>query len=231
MDILRRGAHNFKVEFLQRLLNKAAVRERVPGRPLRVDGRFGEATETALKAFQVRHRPLVNDGEAGINTWQALGLQTEHEHHIRLLGQPDGDTCWSAAASMIFGDRSVSRGRADLTAAGQLVRGVDNVGVFARSLGWQLLNHSPEVSELVGIIGRTPVWIGVEGDGWGHAVVLSGAYTDGGPSGDGTMFRIHDPWPPGRGRIYGSFADPILILGDDNRTLMPASLTSVIVPR
>ena len=53
------------------------------------------------------------------------------------------------------------------------------------------------------------VWIHGGGTGWSHAVILSGVFSDGDSSGDGTMFRLHDPWPLNVGKIYGSFANPI----------------------
>jgi hypothetical protein len=231
MNVVRRGAAGHRVKFLQRLLNKAMARDRVSDRHLRLDGSYGERTENAVIAFQQRHPPLSADGIVGANTWHALGLQADHEHRMELLGQPTDTTCWSAAASMILGDRSVSRGEAVLTDEGRLARGLDNLAAFARSLRWRQLDHTPEVPELVEMVMRTPVWIAVEGEDWGHAVAISGVYSDNASSGDGTMFRIHDPWPAGQGRIYGSFADPITILSDDNRTWMPASLETVLDPR
>ena len=231
MDELRRGAQGFRVKYLQRLLNKATAHDRLADRALRLDGVFGERTETALRGFQRRHRPLIEDGIAGLNTWQALGLQIENEHPLPLVGQPTNTTCWSAAASMILRDRSVTEGDAILTAQGRLARGIDNLAAFARHLRWRQLDYTPTVPELAGLVNETPVWIAVEGAGWGHAVALSGVYSDAGPAGDGTMFRIHDPWPSGQGRIYGVFSDPLQILSDDNTTWMPASLETVLDPR
>ena len=232
MNILRRGNRDFKVEFLQRLLNKAATRERVGGTPLRTDQTFGPLTETALRAFQTRHRPLVVDGVAGSQTWNALGLRIEGEHaRIRLFGQPTGTSCWSAAATMILGNQSVGPGGATLGPGGGLSGTMQDHEAFARSLGWQMLHHSPSVQEMAGLVRRTPVWIRAGGANWAHAVVLSGVYSDGDGSGDGTMFRIHDPWPQGRGRIYGSFANPIMMFAADNVTRVPASLDYVLTPR
>lgn len=41
--------------------------------------------------------------------------------------------------------------------------------------------------------------------GWLHAIVLSALWSDGAGDGSGTMIRIHDPWPPNVGSIYGRF--------------------------
>lgn len=232
MITLRQGSRGFQVEYLQRLLNKAATRERSGGTPLNVDGAFGPKTEAALRAFQGRHRPLTVDGIAGRQTWAALGLRAEAEHgRVILFGQPTGTSCWSAAATMILGNQSAGPGDATLGSGGGLNGTIEDHRAFARSLGWEMLNHSPGVGEMVDIVRRTPVWIRAGGSGWAHAVVLSAVYSDGDSSGDGTMFRIHDPWPVGRGRIYGSFANPITMYAADGVSRVPASLDFVLVPR
>lgn len=38
-----------------------------------------------------------------------------------------------------------------------------------------------------------------------HAVVLCAMWSDGAEDGSGTMIRIHDPWPPNVGAVYGRF--------------------------
>ena len=43
-----------------------------------------------------------------------------------------------------------------------------------------------------------------QGHGFAHAVVFNGVYSDGTGNGDGTVFCVYDPWPPGRGTIYSS---------------------------
>lgn len=64
MPYLRRGSRSRMVKDLQALLIKH-------GQDLKRDGRFGEATELAVKAFQ-RKVGLVQDGEVGPKTWAAL---------------------------------------------------------------------------------------------------------------------------------------------------------------
>ncbi len=232
MDILRNGNRGFKVELLQRLLNKAATRDGAGGTPLVVDGIFGPLTETSLRAFQGRHSPLVVDGVAGPLSWTALGLRIEGEHsRIRLFGQPTGMSCWSAAATMILGNQSVGPGSGRLGPGGGLAGTVEDHQAFASSLGWDMLNHSPSVTELAGIVRRTPVWIRAGGSNWAHAVVLSGVYSDGDDRGDGTMFRIHDPWPVGSGKLYGSFSNPLTMFDASGTSRVPASLDFVLVPR
>lgn len=231
MDTFRRGSHGYRVALLQRLLNKAAQRDRAGGTQLVADGVFGPRTEASLRAFQSRHRPLVVDGVAGGDSWRALGLRVDKEHaRVHLFGQPTRTSCWSAAATMILGNQSVGPGDAALGVGGGLHNTVENHRAFARSLGWRALDHTPSVPEMVSLVQRTPVWIAGGGAHWSHAVVLSGVYSDADPSGAGTVFRIHDPWPPGVGRIYGSFADPITMFDSAGVTRVPASLTSTLVP-
>ena len=231
MITLQQGSHGPKVEFLQALLNKAALRERAGGTPLRTDGNFGPRTNASLKAFQTRHPPLQVNGMADNSVFSALGLRTSVEHtRVILFGQPSTTSCWSAAATMILGNQSVGQGNATLTPVGSIYTNPENVSVFARGLGWSVLNHSPSVSELVSIVARTPVWLTGGGADWGHAVVLSAVYSDGDNAGDGTLFRIHDPWPMNSGRIYGSFANPLRMLNASGNVWLPASLTSLMIP-
>jgi hypothetical protein len=229
MDILRRGSGGFKVQYLQRLLNKALVRDHAGGASLNEDGAYGPLTEGAVRAFQGRHRPLREDGEAGPATWSALGLRTEREHSsVIQFGQPTGTSCWSAAATSILGNQSVGPGRASLATDGGLQPSIPNLEIFSRGLGWQMLNYSPNVGTLVALCQRKPLWIASAGAHFAHAVVFSGVYSDG--TDDGTMFRIHDPWPQGRGRVYGSFCNPVTILANDNRSRLTVFYFYVLIP-
>src|SRR5262245_21451653 len=103
MHVLCQGTRGFRVELLQRLLNKAARRDHLaPPLPEPPMGTFSFATYSAVRDFQRRHRPLVHDGQAGPQTWLALGLRVDVEHRVALTGQPNTATCWSAAASMLL---------------------------------------------------------------------------------------------------------------------------------
>jgi hypothetical protein len=229
MDVLVQGSRGFKVQYLQRMLNLALVRDRAGGVSLREDGRFGPKTDTAVRDFQGRHRPLIVDGKAGDGTWAALGLSTEREHPVQVFGQPTNMTCWSAAATMLLGNnQSVGPGSAALDGSGGLTPSTANVEAFAQSHGLRSLGVTPDVRMLVAIVRQRPVWIAEQGQGFAHAVILSAVYSNGNNDGHGTMFRIHDPWPPNVGRVYGSFADPISILNNNNVTMMPAALQYVL---
>jgi len=44
------------------------------------------------------------------------------------------------------------------------------------------------------------------------------------------MIRIDDPWPPGAGRMYGSFSNPITVFTANGLARVPYSLEYVLVP-
>lgn len=231
MQTLRRGSRGVQVEYLQGRLNTAARRDGVGGAVLSMDGDFGPLTDAALRAYQGRNGPLKVDGVAGMNTWTRLGVRTEAEHNrVILFGQPTGMTCWSAAATMILGNQSVGSGNATTGPGGGLTPTSDNQEVFARALGWRMLGYSPTVTDLANIVRQKPVWISAYGSTWAHAVVLSGVYSDGNDAGDGTMFRIHDPWPVGRGRIYGSLSNPLTFFDASGVNRVQASLQHILIP-
>lgn len=235
MEILRSGSRGFKVQLLQRLLNKANRRTGGTGgrsgpAALAEDGIFGPLTAAAVSAFKSRARLSPSDPVAGAGTWSRLGIVVEKEHPITLIGQPTSTSCWAAAAMMILGNQSVGPGSA-LLSGGGLLPGIDNINLFAQSMGWRMLNETPSVNTLVDHVVNGPVWIVGSGSNFAHAVVLSGVYSDRASAGDGTMFRVHDPWPIGVGKVYGSFSNPLTMFDASGTTRIPASLTNVVLTR
>jgi Putative peptidoglycan binding domain/Papain-like cysteine protease AvrRpt2 len=204
MDVLRQGVRRDQVKLLQRLLNKKGAI--TP--PLREDGIFGAKTRECVANFQGRER-LAADGIVGPKSWTRLGIQYDITHPVQLFGQPTNVTCWSASATMILGNMSVGPGRAAIPGGG-LAPSPENVKVFADGLGWRM--YYPQtwtVSGLASLLRQKPAWAVSGGHtltgGWLHAIVLSGFWSDGDPDGSGTMLRIHDPWPPRVGSVYGRF--------------------------
>jgi hypothetical protein len=207
METLHQGSRAIPVRLLQRLLNKKRM---TAAPPLREDGIFGGDTRAAVVAFQTRER-IAPDGIVGPTTWARLGLTIDITHPVTKYGQPTDMTCWSAAATMILGGNlSVGPGRATLSFLGGLEPAPHNVEVFGRGLGWRM--YYPQtwtVRGLAELLRRKPAWAVGGGTtpkgGWLHAIVLSGLWSDGAEDGSGTMLRIHDPWPPGVGNVYGRF--------------------------
>lgn len=64
MEVLRKGSTGANVKKLQSALNWA-------GASLEVDGKYGPATEKAVKSFQ-QENGLIVDGIAGPETWSKL---------------------------------------------------------------------------------------------------------------------------------------------------------------
>ena len=71
MKTLRKGDHGNDVKELQTALNRA-------GFPLKIDGIFGNDTESTLKHFQT-DRGLTVDGVCGAETWAALKTPTNNQ--------------------------------------------------------------------------------------------------------------------------------------------------------
>ncbi len=114
MRQLSEGARGAEVGHLQRLLNVENTRNGAADPDLREDCTFGPRTRARLIQWQMAAgiSPL---GSTNDRTWHDLGHLTEIVHDVTLFPQPTGESCWSAAATMIFGDRSVGPGRATLT--------------------------------------------------------------------------------------------------------------------
>jgi hypothetical protein len=204
MEILREGSQAIPVKLLQRLLNKKGASPK-----LAEDGIFGPRTRAAVVAFQTREH-ISQDGAVGPVTWSRLGLTIDLTHSVRLFPQLTNMTCWSAAATMIIGNMSVGPGGASLGPSGGMIPTPENIQQFARSLGWRM--YYPQtwtVSGLAGLLRHKPAWAVGGGSGpggnWLHAIVLSAMWSDGAEDGSGTMLRIHDPWPPNIGSVYGRF--------------------------
>jgi hypothetical protein len=188
MRVLRNPSQGVDVHFLQRLLNKAAARSGGRLRAITQDGRFGDETEAAVRAFQAQPGPprLVSDGIVGPRTWPALGARIEINHRVTLRAQGTNWSCWQAAATMVGDARGLGMSVATSPQHMQYylssgLNGREATVQLARELGWRLLDHSPPLSELIGILRRTPIYVSgtLTATGGAHAVTFGGIYSDG----------------------------------------------------
>ena len=70
LEVLRRGSEGTQVKTLQRLLKQLGYKDE-GGRVLSIDGRFGPATDYAVRKFQ-KNRLNGSDGIVGAKTWAKL---------------------------------------------------------------------------------------------------------------------------------------------------------------
>jgi hypothetical protein len=207
MQLLKQGSKGPQVKLLQRLINLQHS-----ANVLVEDGAFGPLTKGKVSAFQTSKR-LTPDSIVGPNTWRALGITVDINHPVTLFPQPTTMTCWSAAATMLFGNMSVGPGGAVITPTGGLASAHANVEAFARAFG--LTIHAPmswTVQGFASLLRPGPLWVGgVQPLGSptaiqsGHVVVVGSMWGNGNSDGKGTMLLVYDPWPPGVGSTYGVF--------------------------
>lgn len=202
MRTLAIGSRGADVMFLQVLLNRNGAAPWVEE-----DGVFGRATQAALVAYQRARRIAPADGVAGPTTYASFGAMRERHHRVTPFAQPDNVTCWSAAATIILGNRSVASGRAQTATEGGLETPIDNVDAFLDGLGWRMDNRTttPSAASLISALQRGPLWVVFLGsENFAHAVVFSGYYSNPAGDNDCTVFCIQDPWPPRRGAAYAT---------------------------
>ncbi len=204
METLRLGSRGDQVKLLQRLLNKSASI-----RPSLVeDGIYGANTLIGLNQFKKSNQLPAGD-LVNAAIWQLLGIRYDFTPRVMLVPQTSDTSCWSAAATMIVGNMSVSQGLGSLLPDGTMQ--ADTIEAFVRGLGWHHFCYPMTwtVKGLAALLRRGPSYVfggGFNAAGcWGHAFVLSAIWSDGDESGSGTMLRIHDPWPPNVGKVYCSF--------------------------
>lgn len=220
MRELAQGVNAPEVGHLQRLLNNDNFTNGFPEPDLRVDCAFGPRTKARLEGWQAANNDP-SGGRVTARTWHDLGQLTEIDHNVTLYAQPTSESCWSAAATMLFGDRSVGPGSARMVGAARrtgdlrgtaphLIQASDeNIRTFLTDAG--LTYSGPQqrtIGELVTMLRRGPLWAAGRwrdstGHG-GHVVVISAVWADQAMTSTVTTFRVHDPWPPNRGAIYGA---------------------------
>ena len=220
-QILKVGSRGEDVRALQTQLNSKLR----PSPWLTIDGVYGMITRNAVAIFQ-RQSWLVEDGEAGPCTWNAL-METEAYapilHRVHFIAQPNRCTCWAASTAMITSATVpvvIARTPSDLVLSDGSLKNfsetsdpVTGAERFARANSLALVAAAMSITPmgLVAMLRRGPLMFDMlwnaqdysEGAGSsGHMIAVVGIRGDNDASGKGTTLRINDPWPPNMGKTY-----------------------------
>ena len=218
--VLKLGSRGDDVKTLQARLNASLT----PSPKLVLDGSFGAATRNAVLRFQQANW-LVEDGEAGPCTWNALtGGETYNPilHTIPFIAQPTNSTCWAASTAMVTYANVpavIARTPTDLVMEdGSLLNFSESNDPVTGSARFAKANFMTVIAPtswmptaLVSMLSRGPLVFDMLWDSAqyaqgnassGHMIAVVGIRGDGDQSGKGTTLRIFDPWPPNRGKKY-----------------------------
>ena len=190
----------------QRLLNEAVMNGVYKGDILDMDGKFGDRTYNAVRAFQRANGKLAIDGTVGPLTFAALGLLKGVNYPVHLRGQPDKMSCWSTCTRMLNGGVAKPNVLAHKEADGGLQRGDTNLGFYAVDIGAKFHAGPISLAQFAQMMVRVPIWVAgdVKSHQSGaslHAIVYAGTYRYN-FSGIEHLVKIYDPWPIGQGKIY-----------------------------
>lgn len=140
---LRMGDSDQAVEFLQQRLSNYVA-------PLPVSGRFDEATDHAVRAFQYRMF-LVEDGVVGLKTWQSvLSLAPNADLPVLRLGAEGRAVIWLQQILARVGAYRAADSAASID-------GVFGLGTKAAVEKYQSQQRQPALS-VDGIVGRRTWW-------------------------------------------------------------------------
>lgn len=212
---LRMGSRDPAVKEFQDLLNKKVF----PPPNLKLDGQFGPKTNHAWQSFLSKEWLAEEDGSVTKVTWNALKGRERYviAANVQLVAQHTDQTCWSAATAMLKGVQAcMSPGGAKLGAGGGVFndsasKDFKNMEALAKAHGLRM--NAPQsympagLASLMRAHGKLMVNVLWDVAGYtsgagssGHMIIFSGIRGD--DTADGTTIRIHDPWPPGVGKIY-----------------------------
>jgi peptidoglycan hydrolase-like protein with peptidoglycan-binding domain len=222
---LRNGSRGEDVRLVQVALNKKLV----PGPKLKEDGVYGGMTAAAVKKYQAANW-LVEDGIAGACTQNALldkETYTPILHKIQFIAQPNDNTCWAASTAMMT-NSNVAAVRAKTPKAMLVIDADGNEhGLQNPPDSGKAIAGGTEFAKLHGLTFHPPMsWMlsalrarlqagpmmwdmlwsasdyAADRDGPGHMIVIVGMRGDDQADGKATTMRIHDPWPPTKGKVY-----------------------------
>jgi hypothetical protein len=135
-------------------------------------------------------------------------LEIKIEHLLDLVPAARAESCWAAAASMLYGGgrplaaayaRESGRQTGEDSAA-VLHTGPATLPQFA--LQWELTVLRPRpwtLDALTDLLSRRPLWAGAYRPN-GHAMVVTGMLGNGTPG--GTFITVLDPLPPDTGKVH-----------------------------
>jgi N-acetyl-anhydromuramyl-L-alanine amidase AmpD len=152
-------------------------------------------------------------GRASVHAQSAESFSLNWDE-VQQVAQPTDVSCWAASAAMVIGWRdqlSLTPERVAGIAGRSTSRGLDldDSRKFAREIGLEY--EAPQCYTIDGLRALLenfgPFWVGVQLPGSGHAVVVTGMYSDGAPDGSDTFVRISDPWDRviGRPGVPGAY--------------------------
>lgn len=149
----------------------------------------------------------------GVATTSALANESYSLNwdEVELIPQPNDVTCWATAAAMLIGwrDRISLTPEAVADIAGRSTKtglSPNDCRPFAGEIG--LAYEPPQSYTIDGFRNLLetfgPLWVTVQLPGSGHAILVTGLYSDGAPDGTDTFVRICDPWD----RVVGAPGAP-----------------------
>lgn len=218
---LRYGARGIFVEELQRYLNeKLKLKSKLP-----INGVFDRSLERAVLQFQ-KENWLREDGIVGECTWNALRGMEDYciLHDVKLIPQPDHETCWAASVAMILGEPTI----VPLPKFMQDKEGKYEIDWLDEDFKREFTNHfgirvyeshgySWSATALADILRKGPIFFGIAWDSdafskyqWskGHALVVAGIRGKG--AAKNTTLRMYDPAPVGKGTVGSNIYSRIM---------------------
>lgn len=164
------------------------------------------ATGQALSATNALNRSR-SRAPARAQSGQSFSINWDE---VEQIAQPTGNSCWATAGAMILGwrDRVCLSPETVAEIAGRTTASGVNASErrqLAVDLG--LSYEAPQSYSIDGfrnlLENNGPLWVGVAIPN-GHAIVVTGLYSDGAEDGSDTYVRITDPWD----RVVGSPGAP-----------------------
>lgn len=213
MLTLRLGMSGAEVLLAQHLLNSALTN--TPGhRPLDPDGVFGPATERAVRLHQTVSGRRVPDGIVDLPMWRTLGVQFIVQHQTPLVPAPTPEAALGACLSMVCDpppDGADGLAMAALRSNGRDDQPIhalaDRLGLSARAV------EPPCARQMLDALGAGPALL----FGWTrhgrHVVAVSALWSRANLLDDGTVVRILDSLPVGRGSRSGSLYPSMTVQG------------------